>query len=297
MQQIQLGNQLDDVEQSNILEELRVQRARLESIFKQKSREVWLKDGGRNTKIFHTSTLVRRRRNKIVKIKAGKDWIQGKEEIKNYFLREFKELFSSDMHVIHDDLEGLAEQRILEEDNCALLRIPLKEEIKECVWNLHPLKSPGPDWFPGIFFRSYWEIVKEQVVSCIQECFRNKIVPRGLNRTFLVLIPKNDQASNFNHFRPISLCNFIYKICSKLLANRLRPLLDKIISSNQGAFVKGRWIAENSIIAQELVHKIKSHKGKNGLLLMKIDLKKAYDRLEWSFVDRSLSAWGFSEDF
>ena len=82
-----------------------------------------------------------------------------------------------------------------------------------------------------------------------------------------------------------------------MLANRLRPLLDKIISPNQGAFVKGRWIAENSIIAQELVHKIKSHKGKNGLLLMKIDLKKAYSRLEWSFVDRSLSAWGFSEDF
>ena len=122
LQQIQLGNQLDDVEQSNILEELRVQRERLESIFKQKSREVWLKEGDRNTKFFHTSTLVRRRRNKIVKIKAGKDWIQGKEEIKNYFIREFKELFYSNIYVIHEDLEGLAEHRILEEDKCSLLR-------------------------------------------------------------------------------------------------------------------------------------------------------------------------------
>ena len=72
----------------------------------------------------------------------------------------------------------------------------------------------------------------------------------------------------------------LQKMADTLLLYRLYPLL-----------------AENSIIAQELVHKIKSHKGKNGLLLMKIDLKKAYDRLEWSFVDRSLSAWGFSEDF
>ena len=175
--------------------------------------------------------------------------------------------------------------------------IPSEEEIRNCVCTLHPLKSPGPDRYPGIFYRTYWEIVKLQVVRCVQECFMTKCIPKGLNRTFIVFIPKTNQATNFNHFRPISLCNFTYKIISKILANRLRSFLDRIISPNQGAFVEGHWIAENSIIAQELVHKIKTYKGHNGLLLMKIDLKKVYDRLEWGLVDKTLAAWGFLKTF
>ena len=76
----------------------------------------------------------------------------------------------------------------------------------------------------------------------------------------------------------------------------MRHFLNRFISPNQGAFVKGRWIAKNTIVTQEIVHKIKSHKGANGLLLMKLDMKKAYDRFEWGFVDKVLAAWGFFED-
>ncbi|KAH7533562.1 hypothetical protein FEM48_Zijuj04G0144400 [Ziziphus jujuba var. spinosa] len=113
----------------------------------------------------------------------------------------------------------------------------------------------------------------------------------------LVLIPKTKNASNLNQFRPISLCNFCYKIVTKILTARLRPLMSKIISPHQGAFLEGRWIAKNTVVGQEVAHKVRKHKGKNGLMLVKIDMKKAYDRLEWQFITKVVKLWGFSEDF
>ena len=131
----------------------------------------------------------------------------------------------------------------------------------------------------------------------MHECFRLRKIPDNANRTFIVLIPKVKSAANFNKFRPISLCNFSYKIVAKIITLRLSGLLERIISPNQGAFVKGWWIAENTVIAQELMHKINKHKGKKGLMMLKMDMKKAYDRMEWSFIDRALMAWGFAEPF
>lgn len=93
----------------------------------------------------------------------------------------------------------------------------------------------------------------EQIVKMVQEMFSTKRVARGVNRTWIVLVPKTKNASSFNHFRPISLCNLAYKIVSKIIANRLRKVIGKIIAPNQGAFVEGRWIAENNVVAQELV--------------------------------------------
>lgn len=82
----------------------------------------------------------------------------------------------------------------------------------------------------------------------------------------------------------------MYKIIAKILAGRLSNVIDKIISPNQGAFIRGRWIVKNTVTAQEIVHKIHSHKGKKGLMLINIDLKKVFDRMEWGFIDKSLEA-------
>lgn len=84
---------------------------------------------------------------------------------------------------------------------------------------------------------------------------------------------------------------------AKIISLRLKPLLASLILPNHGAFVEGRWIANNTVLAHELIHKVRKFKGKGGLMLAKIDLRKAYDRLEWSFINLVLRAWGFSDNF
>jgi hypothetical protein len=101
-----------------------------------------------------------------------------------------------------------------------------------------------------------------------------------LNHTFIALIPKRLGPFSVNHFRAISLCNIIYKIISKILANRFKVLLHHFISPNQSAFVPSRTIQDNYILAHELIHSIKSKKGRGGLMAVKIDMKKAFDRME-----------------
>jgi len=107
---------------------------------------------------------------------------------------------------------------------------------------------------------------------------------RQINHTFLALIPKRDNPTETQHFRPISLCNTVYKTISKILVNRLRPLLDKIVSPVQSAFIPGRSIHENILLTHEIMHKFKKTKGKQAWVALKLDMEKAYDRIEWAFV-------------
>lgn len=153
-------------------------------------------------------------------------------------MRNFDTLFtiSNPLSPFFDDLISCC---VTNEENDNLMKVPLVEEIKEAIRDFHPLKSPRPDGFSGIFFRNYWDIIGQQTTSFVQECFKSGYIQKDINRMFIVLILKVSGASNFSQFSPISLCNFTYKIVSKILATRLRFLIPKIVSLNQGAFVEG----------------------------------------------------------
>jgi hypothetical protein len=116
---------------------------------------------------------------------------------------------------------------------------------------------------------------------------------KRLNHTFINLIPMGDKAATVNQFRSISLCNVVYNTISKSLANHLKPLLPKLISPWQAAFFPGRKIQDNNIIVQEILHAIDQKKGKCGWVGLKMDMKKAYDRMEWSFIIQDLRCFGF----
>ena len=109
-------------------------------------------------------------------------------------------------------------------------------------------------------------------------------MPEYLNRTLIVLVPKCQNPETINNYRPISLCNTIYKVVTKIIVARIRPLLSNLISPVQAAFVLGRRGVDNTIIVQELIHTMGKTKGKRGYMALKIDLEKAYDKLEWSFI-------------
>lgn len=120
---------------------------------------------------------------------------------------------------------------------------------------------------------------------------------RALNTTFIALIPKSKKASRVDHYRPIILYNATCKTISKILAQRLKAHLNKCISHFQIAFVSGRNIHDNSIISQEIMHYFHKKKGPKGFMAIKVDLGKAFDRVEWSFLTCVLKKFGFNNQF
>uniref|UniRef100_A0A2N9HI63 Reverse transcriptase domain-containing protein n=1 Tax=Fagus sylvatica TaxID=28930 RepID=A0A2N9HI63_FAGSY len=165
------------------------------------------------------------------------------------------------------------------------------------LFAMNDQKALGNDGLPAMFYKRYWATVGLTVTAAIQSFFSTGKMLKEINNTLLVLIPKNSNPSTVNHFRPISLCNTVYKVISKLLVARVRPVLDKLISPCQSAFIPGKWIAENQITIHELLHSFKRRKVKGGFMALKIDLQKAYDRINWGFLKAVLENFGFPDIF
>ena len=158
---------------------------------------------------------------------------------------------------------------------------------------MKPFKAPGIDGFHAGFFQRLWLLVGDSVKREVKEIFATQKIPAYLNQTLIALIPKQIGPELVSHYRPISLCTTIYKTVTKILVHRLKPLLPSLISPMQSAFLAGRRGSNNVIIAQELIHSLKNRKGREGFMVVKIDLEKAYDRLEWSFIKMVLDHFGF----
>ena len=217
------------------------------------------------------------------------------EVIQQYFKEKFCSLYQTSNPNIPASLEELIQPSVSEEENESLCEVPSREEIRKIVFETNSLKAPGPDGLLGLIYKYYWDTVGEQVILAVQSFFRNGWILKEFNQTFIVLIPKVKGAHNFNKFQPISLCNVCYKIIPKILVKRLRPLLSRMIDESQVAFVPS--ITENVVLAQEMAHSFKTTKRKKGWLGIKLDFKKAYYRMEWSYLMAVLKAFGFNKRF
>jgi hypothetical protein len=136
------------------------------------------------------------------------------------------------------------------------------EEVKTALFEMYPTKAPGPDGFPAHFFQRHWSVCGEEVTGAVLRVLAGQDSPGCVNKTFIVLIPKVASPTKLGQFRPISLCNVMYKIASKAVANRLKVILPEIISEEQSAFVPGRLITDNIITAYECLHFMKRTKAK-----------------------------------
>jgi hypothetical protein len=145
--------------------------------------------------------------------------------------------------------------------------------------------------------RGNWEVIGPSVTWVVLDFLNGGEVPDGFNHTTIVLIPKAKHPQDIKQFRPISLCNVIYKLCSKVLANMMKGFLDEIISEEQSVFVPGRLITDNVLVAYECTHYLKRKKGKNGACAIKLDMAKAYNRVEWEYLICILLKLGFAETF
>lgn len=200
------------------------------------------------------------------------------------------------MGASEEELQKLLMFRCTLED-CRLLEVEVsEEEIRKVLFTMSNNKSPGQDGFPCEFFKTTWSVLSQDFTTAVQSVFRFGFLPKGVNSTILALIPKKLDSLEMKDYRLIACYNVLNKVVSKILANRLNQLLPRIISENQSAFVQGRLLMENVILASELVKDY--HKETvSPRCLMKIDISKAFDSVQWMFVLKSLSALGFPEKF
>ena len=273
--------------------------AREEIYWKQRSRQEWLQHGDKNTKFFHTKANQRERRNSIKKIQDAAGVIHEEEEdIAEVFVRHFQNLFcansDTDMGPVLDKV-----QRSLSDEMSRILEEPYKgEEISEALKQMHPTKAPGPDGMCALFYQRYWSTIGEDVVATVLHILNDGGNIGSINQTYIALIPKKKECESPVDFRPISLCNVLYKIISKVLANRLKRVLPSVIHESQSGFVPGRLITDNILIAYECFHYLRKKKtGMEGYLGLKLDMSKAYDRVEWGFLEEMMLKMGFPESY
>ena len=162
---------------------------------------------------------------------------------------------------------------------------------------LHPSKSPGLDGMSVLFFQKYWSIVGANVTNMIINVLNSGMPLSDINKTNIALVPKTNNPQRMIDFRPISLCNVVYKLVSKTLANRLKSILPYIISENQSAFIADRLITDNVLVVYEIMHFLKHKKGGNdSFMAEKLDMSKAFDRVEWAFIEKVMRKMGFNEN-
>lgn len=150
------------------------------------------------------------------------------------------------------------------------------------------------DGFNVDFFKACWKTIKQDILDVLEDSRRSKIVLKALNASFIALIPKQEKAMTSDRFKPIALCNVVYKIISKVIANRLKPLLLALDLEEQTRFVEGRQILNNIIQAHKIVHSLKSNKQVG--MIMLLDLAKDFDKLSWSYIRVVLRAYGFDHN-
>lgn len=176
-----------------------------------------------------------------------------------------------------EKLRDLIKYRSSEEEIGFLVSDVSDEEVKGVLFSIPRNKSSGPNGYTCEFYTSSWSIIDKDFTTAVKSFFTKGFLPKGINSTILsLIIPKKDHAESMSDYRPISCCNVIYKVISKILTNCLKKLLPNIISLNQYAFVKEMLLLENVLVASELV-KDYHNSSISPRCAMKIDISKAFD--------------------
>eukprot|EP00253_Pinus_taeda_P031705 PITA_31705 len=268
-----------------------------EAKWRLKSRQLWLREGDKNTSYFHKQATVRKARNTVSSIKDNEGISYTTQDtIKEAATNHFKNLLTEDKS--EEDYSALLQhmpKEVTQDTNSRLTCEVEEEEFQKAIWSLHPDKAPGPDGFPISFYREYWQMIKKDILKMIRWVLRKGKLGGFTNSTYLALIPKENRPSTFSRFRPISLCNSAYKIITKILSSRLKPHLPSLISENQGDFLPNRHITDSILLVQEAIHSSISRKEKG--FVLKLDLANAFDRVRHTFLFAVLHKMGFDPSF
>ena len=208
----------------------------------------------------------------------------------------YQELFTSSNPNNFDTILEQIPQVVTEEMNLELMGEFTALEVEMPLKQMAPLKSPGPDDMPPIFYQNYWSLVGNDVNDAILMYLNTGTFPPSLDHSFITLIPKVKSPEYISQYRPISLSNVLYRVYSKVLANRLKKLLPNIVSEQQSAFMTDCLISDNIMVAFETLHYMRNHSTRStGFMALKLDMSKAYDWVEWLYMEKLMKKMGFCE--
>ncbi|KAL2933235.1 hypothetical protein RDABS01_016354 [Bienertia sinuspersici] len=286
-------------QEKNADKEYRARHKAYMQFLRQKEKIDWVKEGDENSALFHSSIRKRRIHNIVytIKDKVGvfHDTPDGVQEA---FLDYYQELLGSNIRERRPvQREVVQTGLVVNEEHKVTLTSPFTPaDVKKIVFSLNGDKAPGRDGFGAHFFKHNWDIIGEDTTKAVLSFFESGRLLKEVNNTFISLVPKVSCPQDVTEFRPIACCNTIYKIITKLLCLRLKEVLPDLISENQGAFVHGRYIIHNIMVYQDLVRKY-GRKNVSPSCMIKVDLRKAYDTVEWRFVQEMLEALNFPQKF
>uniref|UniRef100_A0A803QGH1 Reverse transcriptase domain-containing protein n=1 Tax=Cannabis sativa TaxID=3483 RepID=A0A803QGH1_CANSA len=263
------------------------------------SRLHWLKEGDENLALFHSSIRERRHHNNILSIAdatgTGHEDLEG---ITKAFLAFYQELLGSKMvNRMHVNINLIRKGACVTEQHSHILTTAYTmEELKDAVFGIPAVKAPGPDGYNSSFYHDNWELVKQDIFEAITSFLHSGHLLKELNSTIINLVPKSKCPNVVSDYRPIACCNVLYKVATKMICSRLKLILPDIIAQNQGGFIKGRFIAHNIMVCQDLIRHY-GRKNAKANCMIKLDLQKAYDTMEWSFLEEMLHAFQFPSSF
>ena len=197
------------------------------------------------------------------------------------------------MDDVEEEVDRLAPEgfEVLTTGELADLNKPFTNlEVEYSVRSMGSFKAPSPDGYQPIFYQDCWAVVGESVTKFVLHFFETGQLPPKTNDALLVLIAKVSKPERMSQFRPISLCDVLFKIITKIMVIRLKKLMPKLIGPTQSSIILGRLSADNIVVVQEAVHSMRRKKGRKGWMLLKLDLEKAYDRVRWDFLEDMLKA-------
>lgn len=256
---------------------------------------MWMSLGDTNSKFFYRAATVRRRRNFIACLKTGSGLsLSCTQDIAAEFASIYQSLWDSpsSMSGILPTLPAISNLASLD-----LLNIPSQAEVLKALHSLPDGKAPGPDGYHADFFRVSWNRLGPLTVKAIQHFFMHNYLPPSWGDTFICFIPKITAPSEPKDYRPISLCNSVYRLLAKLLVRRMAPLMHSIIDPAQSAFLKGRSSTDNIILIREVLHTMHAHRRFKRHILIKLDIEKAFDSVSRSAIIAIMESMGFPIEF